>query len=188
MGTHPSRASPDRRRYQTTAAPFKARLLTLGIALGGGVFGILGAIFQEARGLPDPFVSAPIVEEAVKPAGLYLLLFKWPHLLGSQRYTASLAALGGLAFGLVEAVVYVKVYVAEPSQGFVIYRFTLPLALHSAASFIYGHGINERLAAWVRGEGSLRATGWKFFLAAVILHGLYNVGATVAHVVGLQPQ
>jgi hypothetical protein len=31
----------------------------------------------------------------------------------------------------------------------------------------------------VRGEGSLKATGWRFFVAAVLLHGLYNVGAVV---------
>ncbi|MBI3953232.1 MAG: PrsW family intramembrane metalloprotease [Chloroflexi bacterium] len=166
----------------------RGRLFALALALSGGVFGIAGAVMQEVRGLPDPFVAGPLIEEAVKPAGLYLLLYRWPHLLGGRRYTAGLAALGGLAFGLVEAAVYVTVYVPEPSLGFVVYRFTLPLALHSLASFIYGQGIDGRLAAWVRGEGSLKATGWRFFVAAVVLHGLYNVGAVIAGVAGLQPK
>ncbi len=76
-------------------------------AIAGGLLGILGAVIEEARaGFLVPFVAAPIIEEALKPCGVYFLLGKWPRLLRSQLYTAYLAALGGLSFAVIENLVY----------------------------------------------------------------------------------
>lgn len=126
-----------------------------------------------------------MVEEAFKPAGVYLLLGRWPGLLRGQLYTAYLAALGGLSFGVVESIVYLTAYFPEPAQALVLYRFTVPLFLHSLASFIVGFGINQRLLASVRGEVPFLAGNWKFFIVGITLHSLYNIAATVAHLSGL---
>ena len=131
------------------------------------------------------FVAAPIVEEALKPSGVYLLLGKWPHLLRNRLYTAYLAALGGISFAIVENIIYLAVYSPEHSGAFVLYRFTAPLAVHTLASFIVGFGINQRLLASVRGEVPFLSGNWKFFVAAIALHALYNIAATVAQVSGL---
>ena len=82
----------------------KWRVFAFLIAAGGGVLGILGALIQELSqgSLLIAFIAAPMIEEVMKPAGVYLLLVQWPKVLTSRMYTAFLAALGGLAFAVVE--------------------------------------------------------------------------------------
>lgn len=124
------------------------------------------------------------MEEGLKPSGVYLLLAKWPHLLRSRLYTAFLAALGGISFAIVENFMYLAVYYPDHSGALVLYRFTVGLALHAVASFIVGFGINQRLVASVRGEVPFLSGNWKFFIAGITLHALYNMAATVAELTG----
>jgi hypothetical protein len=58
---------------------FKWHLLAPLIAAVGGFFGILAAYFEEFQygGIMSIFIAAPIIEEVVKPMGVYLLLAKW---------------------------------------------------------------------------------------------------------------
>ncbi len=46
--------------------------LALLMALLGGVLGVFGAVLQELQsgGIGGPFIAAPIIEEALKPAGI----------------------------------------------------------------------------------------------------------------------
>jgi RsiW-degrading membrane proteinase PrsW (M82 family) len=163
----------------------RPHLVAAALALAGGIFGVLGAFIEEVQaGFLVAFVAAPMIEEALKPSGVYLLLGKWPHLLRSQRYTAYLAALGGASFAVIENIIYLTIYFPEHTGGLVLYRFTVALFMHSLASFIVGLGINQRLLASVRGEIPLLSGNRKFFFGAIALHALYNIGATVAEVSG----
>ena len=162
-------------------------LLAILLALAGGVAGIFGAFIEELRtggGLLLIFLGAPIIEEALKPTGVYLLLIRWPQLVRSQLYTAFLAALGGLTFGLVEAFVYVTLYVPDHSEGFLVYRFTAPLLLHTAASFIVGLGINRGIIDWVAGRSSLPRRSRNLYIAAVTLHAVFNLVAVILTLAG----
>lgn len=164
----------------TAKAGPQYHLLALVVALVGGVLGIAGAAVQElAAGgaYLIIFVGAPVIEEAMKPAGVYLLLIRWPQALRGQLYTAVLAALAGLAFGAIESLLYVTLYVGDPAQWFVIYRFSVPLALHGAASFVYGLGINRGLIDWAAGGGPFPKPARNFYLAAVLMHGVFNTVA-----------
>jgi len=88
---------------------WQEHLIAAGLAVSGGLLGIGGAIVQEAKSnFLLPFVAAPIIEEALKPSGLYFVLGKWPRLLRSQLYTACLAALAGLSFALQAGLVRVE--------------------------------------------------------------------------------
>ena len=161
---------------------FKRNLFPPIIAMAGGVLGIIGAFFQESQqGVPSaflaPFFAAPIIEEAVKPIGVYILLAKAPHLLRSRLYTAFLSALGGLSFAVIENLVYLNIYFPEHTSSIVVARFALALPMHMLASFIVGFGINQRLAASVKGEVPLLSGNWKFFITAMVMHGLYNISA-----------
>lgn len=170
--------------FQTVTTPgfFKRNLFPPLIALAGGVLGIMGAFFQESQqGVPSaflaPFFAAPIIEEAVKPVGVYILLAKAPQLLRSRLYTAFLSALGGLSFAVIENLVYLNIYFPEHTQSMIVARFALALPVHMLGSFIAGFGINKRLAASVKGEVPLLSGNWKFFITAMVIHGLYNISA-----------
>ena len=162
--------------------------LAFSLALLGGVLGVAGAFFQELRGGGGPliaFVGAPIIEEALKPCGVYILLVRWPQVLSSRLYTAGLAALSGLCFGAIESATYVTLYVPEHTERFVLYRFTAPLFIHTLASFIVGFGINQRLLASVRGEIPLLSGNRRFFVTGIVLHASFNITVTVLSLVGM---
>ncbi|MCP4607417.1 MAG: PrsW family intramembrane metalloprotease [Planctomycetes bacterium] len=152
------------------------------VAVMGGFFGILAAGHENSGyGLfVAAFVVAPIVEEAVKPCGVYWLLGRRPYTLPSQKYIVFLAALAGLTFGIIESFVYVGIYYLEYNehdQTMVIWRFTICLLVHTTCSSIVGFGINQKLVAWVRGEVPFLQGNRKFFFTAMAIHSAYNVFA-----------
>ena len=158
-------------------------VLAPGVALAGALLGIPGSIIQEA--FADPlvvFFAGPMIEEATKPAGLYLLLAFRPEYLTGRLQAAALASGAGAAFGLIESALYVSVYVEDPTPEYVAFRFTVPVALHVVASFIFGLGITPRLRASVAGTVPLLSGSWPFFVAAVVLHSGYNITVTVLEI------
>jgi RsiW-degrading membrane proteinase PrsW (M82 family) len=116
------------------------RVFAFLIAAGGGILGILGAIIQELSqaSFLVAFVAAPMIEEVMKPSGVYLLLVRWPKVLTSRLYTAFLAALGGLVFAIIENILYLELYFPEHTQTLVLFRYSAGLTMHTVASFILG--------------------------------------------------
>lgn len=161
--------------------PSRWFLLAPSIAMAGGIFAVVGAIVEELlyMSLVAPFIAAPIIEEALKPSGVYLLMAKWPHALRSQVYTAFLASLGGLVFAVIENILYLKVYIDEPTTDIILIRWIAGTTLHMSCSFIVGLGINERLLASVKGEIPLLSGNKKFFIIPMVIHGLYNTMAVI---------
>jgi len=160
---------------------FKWRVLAFLIAIGGGVLGVLGAIIQEwsQASLLVAFVAAPMIEEVMKPSGVYLLLVRWPQVLTSRLFTALLAALGGLSFAVIENIIYLQFYFPEHTQTLVLFRYSACLATHVVCSFILGFGINQKLLASVRGEIPFLKGNKKFFFIPMIIHSLFNIMAVL---------
>jgi hypothetical protein len=77
----------------------KWRLIAPLAALGGGVLGVFGAVIQEVfyGSLFAAFVAGPMIEETMKPAGVYILYALQRDSVGGRWYRALLAALGGLS-------------------------------------------------------------------------------------------
>ena len=151
------------------------------IAAVGGIFGVIGAIIQEwsQASLLVAFVAAPMIEEVMKPSGVYLLLVRWPRVLTSRLFTALLAAVGGLSFALVENIIYLQFYFPEHTQTLVLFRYSACLAVHGVCSFILGFGINQKLLASVRGEIPFLKGNKKFFFIPMIIHSLFNIMAVL---------
>ena len=157
------------------------RVFAFLIAAGGGVLGVLGAIIQEwSQGsLLVAFVAAPMIEEVMKPCGVYLLLVRWPEVLISRLYTALLAAVGGLSFAVVENIIYLQFYFPEHTQTLVAFRYSACLAVHVVCSFILGFGINQKLLASIRGEIPFLKGNKKFFFIPMVIHSLFNIMAVL---------
>lgn len=142
----------------------------------GGFAAIPGAIQGELiSGFMGPWLWAPIVEEILKPSGIYLLLLKWPSSVRSRFQTGLYGALAGLVFGLLESLIYVTIYYSDPTQQEVIIRFTLPVSMHVVASFIFALGISRQLPRLLTTRGEFPVSSWGFFLIAIVLHSSYNV-------------
>ena len=125
------------------------------------------------------FVAAPMIEEVMKPSGVYVLLVRRPEVLTSRIYTALLAALGGLSFAIAENILYLQVYFPEHTHALVVFRYTVDLTMHVVTSFILGFGINQKLLASVRGEIPLLKYNRKFFFTPMIIHSLFNIMAVI---------
>ncbi len=162
--------------------------LAVALALAGGAFGIVGAFVEELRsggGLLVVIAGAPIIEEVLKPSGLYVLLARWPYAVRSQLAIASLAALAGLTFGLLESTVYVTLYVPDHSGAFFVYRFTVTVLLHAGTSCIAGLGVSRALVRWASAGGRFPRASRNAFVAAITLHALYNVTAVALGLAGV---
>jgi RsiW-degrading membrane proteinase PrsW (M82 family) len=162
-------------------------VIAVTMALVGGVLGILGAVVQElmAGGLLLAFVGAPIIEEALKPAGIYLLLLRWPQALRGRLHTAWLTALSGFSFGVIEALVYVTLYYPDSGDDFVLFRFTVPLAMHTVASFVAGLGLSRGVIDWAAGRAQFPKAMRNSYIAAVAIHAVYNTAAVVLALTGV---
>ena len=125
------------------------------------------------------FVGAPMIEEIVKPMGVYVFMIRWPHVLRNRLHIATLVMVSGVGFGLIESLVYVTLYVPDHSQEFFIYRFTVTIGLHAAASFIAGLGVSSKLIDWANGEAEFPRAARFAFLGAIGLHAAYNITVTI---------
>jgi len=174
---------------QTAEDRLALDVLAVALALIGGALGIAGAFVQELQsfgfGILLAIAGAPIIEEALKPAGVYLLLVRWPRALRGQLHTALLAALAGVVFGLIESLAYVKLYFPDAGSSFVLYRFTVPVTMHALSSFIVGLGLDRGVIDWAAGRAPLPKQTRDFFIAGAGLHAAYNLSVVVLSVAGV---
>ena len=158
------------------------------LSLVGGALGIVGSFFGELQaggGLLVVFLGAPIIEEALKPIGVFLALVRWPRALTNRLYRAALCAGAGLVFGLIESALYVLAYADEAPDWFPLFRFTVPVALHMAASFTVGLGLDYRVAEWVNRGTKLPKRTRNFYLLGVAMHAIYNTTAVILSLSGV---
>jgi RsiW-degrading membrane proteinase PrsW (M82 family) len=177
-----------RPKYKEKRATWRTHVLVILVSLLGGAFGIIGAFVSEVRAgglVLGIFIGAPIIEEAFKPIGVYLALVKWPQALRSRLYTALLCAGGGLVFGILEALVYLYVYVPDHTHRFELYRLTIPLAIHAVASYTVGLGLDRRIVGVVNRGDPLPKQTRNFYLAGVAIHATFNITVTILAVAGL---
>jgi RsiW-degrading membrane proteinase PrsW (M82 family) len=155
--------------------------LAVAIAAGGCVLGLPAIFLSEAPGgLLGPWVWAPVIEEAFKPFGVYLLLARWPAQLSAQSRIAALSAIAGLSFGLIESVLYVFVYVGDDApENYALIRFTVPVAMHTVASGLFGFGFNREVFQSIGAGRGIAQKRWPFLVGAIVLHAAYNVTVTV---------
>ena len=161
--------------------------LAVALTSAGGVLAILGAFLEEIRsgGVLVLFFGAPMIEEAMKPAGVYLTLLRSPYLQWRQSQIVALCALAGLVFGLIEGGVYVLLYVPDAGFGFVLYRFTVTPVLHVLCSGIVGLGLTRGLIDWAAGRGKLQRSFRNSYLLAAGLHAAYNTSVFALAVTGV---
>jgi RsiW-degrading membrane proteinase PrsW (M82 family) len=158
------------------------------LSLVGGALGIAGALAGELQAGGGPlliFLGAPIIEEAMKPIGVFLALVRWPRALTNRVYRAVLCAGAGLVFGLIESTAYVLAYGDEAPDWFPLFRFTVPVALHMAASFTVGLGLDYRVVEWVNRGTRLPKRTRNFYVLGVGLHAIYNTTAVILALSGV---
>ena len=131
-------------------------------------------------------VLAPVVEETSKIIMPAMVLEKRPWRFSSAAELLLVCAFSGLVFATIENLLYIFVYIPKDQLtiGILLWRLSVCTLLHVSCASISGLGLGR---AWhaARDNRSLaeisRAAG--FVVAAMVLHGLYNLGALIYAVV-----
>jgi len=163
------------------ATPIGAGWVTAaGIAVVGGLWAVVGAMFANRGGIVGVVVFSPVAEEVMK-IGLVVAVIETRPFLFASRAQILVAAIGSaLGFALIEKLLYLNVYVGEPSPGLVVWRWTVCLAIHVGCTIIAALGA---MRVWRRTITELRRPNISPSLGplvvAAIVHGTYN-GLAVA--------
>ena len=126
-------------------------------------------------------VLAPVVEETSKIIVPAMVLEKRPWRFSSAELLV-VCAFSGLIFATVENLLYFFVYIPKDQLtiGLLLWRLSVCTLLHVSCASISGVGLGRvwRAARENRSVAELsRASG--FVIAAMVLHGLYNLGTLV---------
>lgn len=164
------------KRDQITAGKSWAAAIML--ALAAGPLAVIGTFWGSGGtwiSLLALVLFGPAIEEVMKTAAVAFVVEKKPYLFRS-RVSIMLAVLGsGLAFAAIENLLYLHVYISEPSASLVHWRWTVCVGLHAGCCLITGIGLAR---AWKLGwDADTKpeiTTGFPYLVIAVVVHGSYN--------------
>ncbi|MDX1682817.1 MAG: PrsW family glutamic-type intramembrane protease, partial [Phycisphaeraceae bacterium] len=132
-----------RRQAETTDT--RRWIVVAAIALVGGPWAILGTFVGAVQlGLGELLgivLVAPLVEETMKVAALTGIVETRPWLIGNANQIRLAAAGSGLAFASVENLLYLTVYIPDPSPDLIAWRLVICTALHVGCTLIASEGL-----------------------------------------------
>ncbi|MGQ9631003.1 MAG: PrsW family glutamic-type intramembrane protease [bacterium] len=112
------------------------------IALGGGIATVPIAIVREwiagSWGIVDLVIIAPVVEEICKQGATYFMLLKMPSIEIPMAVGGIYGALSGLSFATVENLLYIFVYIEDPTPELIRFRLVYGTLLHAGCSALMG--------------------------------------------------
>ncbi|MEZ6119079.1 MAG: PrsW family glutamic-type intramembrane protease [Pirellulaceae bacterium] len=167
-------------QQEAATSELKSLLVTFAIVLVSGVWAVIGALmFQSSSGssgnLLTIVVIAPITEEVMKIALATWAVEKRPYLFKSSLQIVLCALAGGLCFAAMENLIYLNVYIPNPTANLITWRWTVCVALHTSCSLIAGWGLVKvwRRATQFRQRPQL-IDGSRQLVTAVVIHCAYN--------------
>ena len=170
-----------RRRARTTVAGNLA--VTFLVALASGPMAVAGALLagrQTWWGTVYLVLFGPVIEELLKQAGMIYLLERKPYRLFAWWQFVLAAVISGLGFAAVENLIYLYVYVSpqtfERWHELARFRWTWCTLLHVSCAVVASLGLARVWKQQLRdGLPAELNHGFTWFLAAIIIHGTYNL-------------
>ena len=152
--------------------------LTLAMALAAGPWAVLGVFWGSGRSVLSGVtlvVFGPLCEEVMKVAAPLYVVEKRPYLFRS-RLQLMLCALGsGLAFAMIENLLYLRVYIKQPDELLVLWRMTVCVWLHVGCTLISGMGLSRTWRDCQQRQARPRLQlASAYVVTATVIHGCYN--------------
>lgn len=152
------------------------------IVLAAGPIAVLGTFMGSMYGPTIGYVSfiaiavvGPTIEEVMKSALIGFAVEKKPFVLISRAHIVAMGALSGVAFAVIENVLYLKVYFPDPEPWLVAWRWTVCVALHAFCSTLACYGLAK---VWhdgvTQGKKPSLDRAYPYLVGAILVHGLYN--------------
>ena len=163
---------------------------TILLALCAGPLAVFGALWGSGGtwfSLMALVVFGPAVEEVMKTAAVAYVIEKKPYLFGSRVQILLCVLASGVAFAAIENALYLGVYIPDPSEELVRWRWTVCVAMHAGCCLITGLGLARMWkSACDTSTKPEVSTGFPYLLVAVVVHGSYNVFAIVLSATSFQ--
>lgn len=187
----------EQRARTTPAASWAATIL---FAAAAGPWAIVGTFCGSFSGAPDGsgagelsvvgllaiIVFGPVMEEVMKVAAATWGVERRPYLFTSRAQVALCCVAGGLIFAVIENILYLNVYIANPTPEVRFWRWTVCVFLHCGCSLIAGLGLMRIWCTTVTtGKRPDLSRGTAFLVTAIITHGMYNALAIALDLVGV---
>ncbi|MEN8128017.1 MAG: PrsW family glutamic-type intramembrane protease [Planctomycetota bacterium] len=161
--------------------------VTLVAAMVAGPFAVVGAFMaghQTIFRILYLILFAPVIEEFLKQSGMIYLLEKKPYRIFSAGQFIIAAVISAAIFASIENLLYIHFYTdakqIDNFAGFCCYRWITCTSLHIICSVIASMGLAR---VWKKQKADGRAVnlaiGFNWFITAMIIHGLYNLAATI---------
>lgn len=162
--------------------------VTLVAALVGGLFAVIGALMSGGGGgltrALYMVLFAPVIEELLKQSGMIYLLEKKPYRIFSAGQFIFAAVVSAMIFSAVENLLYIYLYSAWHNltnpAAYAWFRWTVCTMLHVTCSAVASIGL---IRVWKKqltdGRAADLSYGYGYFAAAIGIHGLYNLTATM---------
>lgn len=168
-------------------------LVTLLAGVAGGPFSVFGALIKSssggwiaAAGLVYAVIFAPLIEEMLKQAGTLFLLERRPWWLKHGWQFPLIAIISASIFATIENLLYIHVHfpsmgmTAEQLHAASAFRWRVCTLLHLSASLIASVGMWKIWRHQIENACPAKlSAGYPGMLAAVILHGGYNLFASL---------
>jgi RsiW-degrading membrane proteinase PrsW (M82 family) len=156
----------------------------LAFALIGGPIAIGATVISQLSLSINPIfgavVFAPLVEELTKPMVILIAVEKRPYWFSSRIQIVVGVAFSALVFAVLENLMYIHVYIEDPSESLIRWRWTVCVMMHVGASVIASMGI---MRIWHHSRQDWGAPqihyGYPYFVTAMLFHGGYNLFAVV---------
>ena len=117
----------------------------------------------------------PLTEEVMKVAIVTGTVETHPYLFRSRAQIRIAALASALVFAIIENILYLNVYIEDPSTKLVLWRWIVCTGLHVGCTAVAVTGV---IKVWERSINELREPHLKpagpALITAVILHGTYN--------------
>jgi hypothetical protein len=154
----------------------------------GGLFAVVGALVSELGGLWGLVVFGPAIEEVLKVGLVVMALETRPQWLTRRWEIWLVTVSSALAFAAIENVIYLNVYLPDPSQAVVLWRWMVCTALHVGCTMVATLGVLRMWrSVWVERKPAQPAAALPWLVVAVVIHGSYNAVAMAMAVGGLGP-
>jgi len=158
----------------------KSWFWTLFLIFVSGVWAIFSVftMFFEGQffiGILSIIIFGPVLEEILKISAPLLTIEKKPFLFKSQKQIFMCCAFSGLFFAAIENLIYLNVYIKEPTLEIILWRWTVCLFLHCTCASISSLGL---IKVWKKTICEFRKPELiylnKYLYTAIILHSFYN--------------
>jgi RsiW-degrading membrane proteinase PrsW (M82 family) len=194
----------DRLAERERATPTIVRALVfVGLVLVAGPAAILCALWSSigaggGLGYLAVTVTGPVVEEMAKVAVVLWVVERKPWLIGRGLLERSLfggsasivatGLAGGVLFGAIENLIYLRVYFPDAGEGLAAWRWAITMPMHALCSTVAAVGVARMWRGVMRERRPARITdAFPWIVAAILVHGAYNAFAVTLSLAGLEP-